>query len=117
MWKLISLSVLQALFLCAGQVLLKLGLAQSGPFQWKWDFFRSQLTNYWYPACGVCFGLATILWFHILKHYPFSIAYPLSCISYVFGMIAALMVFHENVAWTQWLGVMLIMAGCVLIVK
>lgn len=117
MWKLILLSLLQSIFLCGGQVLLKLGLAKSGPFSWSLNFFRSQLSNIWYPACGVTFTIAGILWFYLLKHYPFSIAYPLSCISYIFGMVAAILVFHEQVYWTQWLGVLLIMAGCALIVK
>ncbi|MBQ2521255.1 MAG: EamA family transporter [Bacteroidales bacterium] len=117
MWKLISLSILQSLFLCGGQVLLKLGLVKSGPFSWSAAFFRSQLTNWWFPACGVSFTVAGVLWFYLLKHYPFSIAYPLSCISYIFGMVAALLVFGEQVSWLQWLGVLLIMAGCALIVK
>ncbi|MBQ7269067.1 MAG: EamA family transporter [Bacteroidales bacterium] len=117
MWKLISLSLLQSLLLSGGQVLLKLGLIKSGPFRWTAEFFRSQLTNWWFPACGLSFTLAGILWFYLLKHYPFSLAYTLSCISYVFGMVAATLVFHEQVYWTQWLGVLLIMAGCALIVK
>jgi undecaprenyl phosphate-alpha-L-ara4N flippase subunit ArnE len=32
--------------------------------------------------------------------------------SYVFGMIAAVLIFHETVPATRWLGVLLIMAGC-----
>lgn len=98
-------------------MLLKLGLAKSGPFTWTWSFFRSQLTNWWYPSCGVVFTLAGILWFHLLKHYPFSLVYPLSCISYVFGMFAAALVFHEQLYWTHWVGTLLIMAGCMLIAK
>ena len=96
-------------------MLLKLALASSGPFRWSWEFFKSQLTNWWFPACGVSFGIATVLWLYILKHFPFSLAYPLSCISYIFGMMAAIFIFHENVNWTQWLGVLLIMGGCILV--
>lgn len=49
---------------------------------------------------------------YILKHYPFSQAYPLSSLAYVFGMVASLFVFREQVSWMQWAGVLLIMAGC-----
>ena len=97
--------------------MLKLGLAVSGPFSWTWKFFRAQLTNWWYLACGLSFGVATVLWLYILKHYPFSIAYPLSCLSYVFGMLAAILIFHEQVSWMQWLGVFLVMTGVILIAR
>lgn len=117
MWRLVPLALLQSLFLCGGQVLLKLGLAASGPFRWSWPFFRAQLTNWWFLGCGLSFGVATVLWMHLLKHFPFSIVYPLSSLSYIFGMAAALLVFHEQVNGSQWLGVLLIMAGSALMVK
>lgn len=115
MWGLFPLALLQSLLLCLGQVFVKLAMAGFNGFSWTWKFFCSQLTNWWWLACGVSFGGATVLWMYILKHYPFSIAYPLSCLSYAFGMIAAIVIFHEQVSWTQWLGVVLIMAGCALI--
>ena len=117
MWKLVILAVTQSIFLCGGQVLLKLGLAASGPFSWTWSFFKNQLTNWWFLFCGISFGVATVLWLYILKHFPFSIAYPLSCLSYAFGMVAAILVFHEQVNWVQWIGVFLVISGCVLIAR
>ena len=44
-------------------------------------------------------------------------AYPMVSLSYVLGMVAAIVVFREEVSPTQWLGVLLIMAGCYLIAK
>jgi undecaprenyl phosphate-alpha-L-ara4N flippase subunit ArnE len=38
-------------------------------------------------------------------------------LSYVFGMFAAIMFFHEEVSAAKWLGVALIMMGCFLIAK
>jgi undecaprenyl phosphate-alpha-L-ara4N flippase subunit ArnE len=38
-------------------------------------------------------------------------------LSDVFGMIAAMLVFHEEVSVTKWAGVLLIMAGCYFIAK
>lgn len=51
------------------------------------------------------------------ENYPFGVAYPLTSMSYLFGVFAALLVFHEQVTVSQWVGVLLIMAGCALIVK
>ena len=36
---------------------------------------------------------------------------------FIAGMIAAMLVFHEHIAWTQWVGILLIMAGCYLVVN
>ena len=36
---------------------------------------------------------------------------------YVFGMLAAIYIFHEQVSTVRWLGILLIMAGCYLIAK
>jgi undecaprenyl phosphate-alpha-L-ara4N flippase subunit ArnE len=52
---------------------------------------------------------------YILKNYPFSMSYPMVSLSYVFGMIAAILVFHEDVDLLKWLCVLLIMTGCFLI--
>ena len=54
---------------------------------------------------------------YIIKHFPLSMAYPLVSLSYVFGLIAARMVFHEDVGFSKWLGVMLIMIGCIIVAK
>ena len=42
-------------------------------------------------------------------------AYPMISLSYVFGLIAAAVVFHEIVDYRKWLGVALIISGCILI--
>ena len=68
-------------------------------------------------GCGVCFTTATVLWMYIIKHFPLSQAYPLISLSYVFGMLAAMVFFHEHIAVSHWIGVGLIMGGCLLIVQ
>jgi undecaprenyl phosphate-alpha-L-ara4N flippase subunit ArnE len=117
MWRIIPLSLIQCILLSGGQVLLKFALEKMGAFRWEWSFFTALLTNWWFLACGICYGTATVLWMYILKHFPFSMAYPMISLSYVFGMFAAILVFHEQVSLTRWVGVFLIMTGCVLIVK
>lgn len=114
---LIPLAVVQSLLLAAGQVLLKFALARMLPFSMSLAFWKSVFVNWQFAACGICYGAGSLLWFYILKHFPFSMAYPMVSLSYVFGMIAAVVFFHEPVSLTKWLGVLLIMAGCYLIAR
>jgi len=113
--RLILICILQSILLAGGQTALKLALNAMGTFSWSWAFFERNLTNWWFLLCGVCYLAATMLWFYIVKNFPFSMAYPMISLSYVFGMLAAIVVFHEQVPLTRWAGVGLIMAGCCLI--
>lgn len=115
--KLIILAVIQSILLCGGQLFMKMALNSFEKASWTWSFIASQLTNWWWAACGVSFTAAGVLWMYILKHWSFSQAYPLSSLAYVFGMLGAMLVFHEHVAWTQWVGILFIMAGCYLVVN
>jgi undecaprenyl phosphate-alpha-L-ara4N flippase subunit ArnE len=117
MWKVIPFSLIQCIFLSGGQVLLKYALLEMKPFGWNRAFWSSVFLNGWFLGCGICYGIASLLWMYILKNFPFSIAYPMISLSYVFGMFAAILFFHEQVTLTRWLGVLLIMAGCSLIIK
>lgn len=98
-------------------MLLKFALKVMGNFSWSMSFFVSQLTNLWWLGCGLCYGAATVLWMYIIKNFPFSMAYPMISMSYVFGMLAAMFIFHETIPLTRWIGVALIMLGCILVAK
>ena len=115
--RLLLISIVQSILLCSGQVLLKLALQRMGAFSWTLDFSERNLTNWWFLGCGICYACATALWLYIIKTFPFSMAYPMVSLSYIFGMFAAILVFHEQVPLIRWAGVLLIMAGCVLIAK
>jgi outer membrane lipoprotein carrier protein len=115
MWKIIPYAILQSALLCGGQVFLKFALMRMPSFSWTRAFWASVLTNWQFAACGVCFGLASLLWMYIVKWYPFSTAYPMVSLSYVFGMLAAIMFFHEEVPMVKWIGVGCIVVGCFLI--
>ena len=114
---LLSLALIQSALLAMGQVMLKFGLLRMEPFGWNLSFWRSALVNWQFALCGICFGAASVLWMYIIKHYPISTAYPLVSLSYVFGMIAAIVFFHEHVDMSKWIGVLLIMEGCYFITK
>ena len=103
--------------LTGGQVFLKFALSRMPAFAWTRDFWFSLLTNWQLAACGLFFLLASLLWMYIVKVFPFSSAYPMVSLSYVFGMLAAILFFHEEVSIIKWVGVMFIVLGCMLIAK
>ena len=116
-FRLIPLAMLQSLLLAAGQVLLKFGLGKMLPFAWSTAFWKSVFMNWQFAMCGICFAAGSILWMYIVKHYPLSMSYPMVSLSYVFGMIAAIIFFHETVDISKWIGVLCIMTGCFLIAR
>ena len=117
MLRFIVIAILQSIFLSSGQVFLKLAMKRIDVFEWSWVFFKNLLLNWPLAACGLGFGGATVLWLYMLRHFDFSLAYPITGIIYVFGMIAAALVFHESIPATRWIGVVLIVFGVFFLVK
>ena len=117
MWKIIPYAILQSLLLAGAQVFLKLALARMLPFGWTREFWGSLLVNWQFAVSGLLFGSSSLLWMYIVRTFPFSQAYPMVSLSYVFGMFAAQLVFHEQVSVAQWTGVALIVLGCILIAR
>ncbi len=117
MFEILILVTIQTLLFSAGQVLLKKAMMTLPSFSWHWDYFRDILANGWLLASGVSFGVATVLWLYIIRHYDFSQAYPLTALSYIIVMIAAIFVFGETVPISRWIGVLLIVVGCFFILK
>ncbi len=118
MYKLIILSVIQSALLCSGQVLLKLAVQLFDKSQgWRYFWVHGILTNWYLMGCGVVMTAAALLWMYILRHFPFSVAYPLSSMAFGFGVIAGILVFHESVSWHQWIGLIIIILGCIVIAK
>ena len=117
MWQLLGLSLLQSIMLSFGQLTLKIALGHMLPFEWTWRFWSHMLTNWWFLLCGIMFGGASLLWMYNLKHWPLSMAYPMVSMSYVIAMVMAVVFLHESIVWTRWLGVGLIMLGCVMVAK
>ena len=117
MWKIIPYAILQSILLTGAQVFLKFALNRMPSFAWTREFWFSMLSNWQFAVCGLLFGSASLLWMYIVKVFPFSSAYPMVSLSYVFGMCAAILFFHEEVSLIKWLGVMFIVLGCMLIAK
>lgn len=106
------LSIIQSLMLSTGQMALKIAIDRIEGISWTWKFVAGLAYNWWLALSGLLCGGATILWLYILKKYPFSMAYPMGSLSYIFALILAMFVLKENVSWNRWLGVGFVMLGC-----
>ena len=117
MIKLVIIAITQSFLLASSQVFLKLATVRIDKFSFTRAFFKTLLLNWQLALSGVCFVTATIVWMHILKRYDLSVAYPLASISYIFGMLASMFIFHEVIPLTRWMGVGFIMIGIIFLVK
>ena len=117
MLKVVILTILQCFLLASGQVCFKLAVEKINKFQWSWNWFTGLMNNWWLLLSGISLISATFLWAYILKHFEFSVAYPVTAFAYVFGMLAAIFIFHETVSITRWIGVGLIILGVLFIAK
>lgn len=117
MFLLIILIVVQSILLVAAQSLLKISVQHFGTFSWTWQYFKTVFTTWQFAASGMCVLAAMVVWMYVLKHYDFSVSYPLLSISYVIGLIAAQFVFHEVIPLTRWIGVVIVMIGVFLIAR
>lgn len=106
------LVLVQSLMMMFGQICLKLAMKEID-FSWTWACIGHQvLPNMWLWAAVVLLVAANLFWLWLLKEYPFSIIYPLTSLGFVFGMVSGVMVLHETVNPMQWVGVVMVLAGC-----
>lgn len=117
MLKLITIMVIQSSLLVTSQVTMKIAMTKLGKFEWSSDFFLNAVKNIPLAISGITIVGTTLLWFHVLRKYEFSLVYPLVAMSYVFGMIAAILVFKESIPVSRWIGVLFIMIGVFLIAR
>lgn len=113
--KLLLLCLLQSMLLAGGQIFLKMSSTAFSGFTFTWEYMKGILLNLPLFLCGLCFGSASILWVWIVKNYPLSQAYPLNSLSYLFGIVAAILIFGEKVSAMGWIGTCLIIVGCVFV--
>lgn len=111
--------LLQTSTLAAGQAMFKLFLNRihRQDFELSWTYIKDMTIQNGLIILGmISFFLSSLLlWSYALKKLPFSQAYPLSSLSFIFGMILAYFMFQESIPFTRWVGVFLIVAGCFLI--
>ena len=105
-----------------GQIALKSGMGQIGEI----SSIRQLLnigtlirifTNVRILAGLLCYGIATILWLGAMSTLNISFMYPLLSLSYVITALIALIFLRENVTLYHWIGIIMVVGGCLLIVR
>lgn len=116
--KILILGITQAILLVSYQVFLKLTTRSFDEFSLSAEVLvNGVLKNQYFWLAIVLLLLNIILWLYILKNYEFSRAYPLISLSYVFGLLASIYIFHESVPPHRWVGIFLIVAGVCVVTR
>ena len=113
----VLLMLLQTATLAFSQVALKLAMANL-KWEWSWSFiWHHVLLNAWMMFAILLMILANLFWLYMLHKYDFSKVYPLTSLGFIFGILAGLFIFHEQVGFMQWIGVTLVITGCMFIAE
>ncbi|MFM2486835.1 EamA family transporter [Celerinatantimonas yamalensis] len=62
-----------------------------------------------------CLGLGALCWLAVLQKLPVGLAYPMLSLNYVLVMLASRWLFQESVNRRQWLGVICVVIGVVIL--
>ncbi len=105
--------LLNVFLLVAGQIVWKIGLDNLGGM--KLSNIGSVIVSPY-----ICFGLflyalATVIWFFVLSRADLSMVYPMQSLSYVVGIVAAVLILGECVPTTRWIGALFLIIGVFLI--
>lgn len=112
------LVVVTTFLLVVTQILLKIWLQkysiQVFPVR---NLSLNSIINFEIGGALISFIIGGLIWLDLLKKVEFNILYPLISISYIFGLLAAKIIFNENVPTIRWIGVGVIILGIYLISK
>ncbi len=99
-----------------GQVLFKRGTQRPGaPGGGLHGALRRSVGNHWIQAGLVAFTLEAVAWTFALRYLPLDVAFPMGSACFVLVAILSKFYLREEVGPRRWLGVLLILAGVVLI--
>lgn len=114
----ILLLVLAIIFNASANILMKLGAKQMGSVSVGLDAVKAFVTSPYIWSGLVSFGLALMFYTYVLTKMNLSVAYPLMT-SLGFLIVVSFSVFylHETVNWMHLLGLVLVLAGLILITQ
>jgi undecaprenyl phosphate-alpha-L-ara4N flippase subunit ArnE len=95
----------------------------------KYGFYISSLTkeastsilnllfSRYFMIWFICYTFMTLLWLYVLRTIPLSQAFPVLGLMYALIPIASHYLLKEQVIFSQWLGISIIITGVVLVVN
>ncbi|MFW9258155.1 multidrug resistance protein [Nostoc sp. KVJ20] len=96
---------------------LKYGLYISSPTKGESTSIRNLLFSRYFLIWFVCYIFMTVLWLYVLRIIPLSQAFPVLGLMYALIPIASHYLLKEQVIFSQWVGISIIITGVVLVVN
>lgn len=100
------------LLTCMGQVAQKFAVES---WRDQPDGWALKLRSPWLWAALLCLGCGLLVWLLVLQRLEVGIAYPMLSLNFVLVTLMARFVFKEHIDTRHWLGVVLVIAGVVLL--
>lgn len=101
------------ILIAAGQVLFKLASRRAGNFDA--NGILQLATNSYLLAALALYGFGTVVWVHVLKAVPLTIAYSFMALTFCAVPLMAQVVLHEPLTWRYGVGAAFIMLGMIVI--
>jgi undecaprenyl phosphate-alpha-L-ara4N flippase subunit ArnF len=109
--------VLEAIFVTASEVLLKVGASETRRVAgWEWTGLLS-LASIWIWVAIVFVILSFLCWIYVLRHIPLSIAFPLSNVVHVLVPLSCWIFLGEHISGTRWCGIAVVIFGLAVVAK
>ena len=108
------------MIICA-QALLKYGVTETDGIQLIskefWTGIRKIVTSWHIIVAIALYAASAVLWLEVLSNIALSVAYPLVSISYAGAVVIGRFMFKEPISALHIVGVILICAGVVALIK
>jgi len=109
--------VLEAIFVTASEVLLKVGASETRRVEgWEWTGLMS-LASMWIWLAIVLVILSFLCWIYVLRHIPLSIAFPLSNVVHVLVPLSCWIFLGEHISATRWCGIAIVVFGLAVVAR
>ena len=108
---------LEAIFVTASEVLLKVGASETRRVAgWEWTGLMP-LASIWIWVAIVFVILSFICWIYVLRHIPLSIAFPLSNVVHVLVPLSCWIFLGEHISETRWCGIAIVVFGIAVVAR
>lgn len=99
--------------IAAGQILFRLAAERIDGSK----LLTSLLSNPWLWVALTVYGVATLLWIHVLRTAPLHRVYPLFALAFVVVPVLEHWVWQQPLRWQSWVGGFIIAVGVALSVS
>jgi len=118
----LSLVAICVVFGAVGQILMKTGMSQIGQIGDLGKLISpstvfSIFTNVYVIGGLLLYATASFLWLGALSNLNVSLMYPLLSLAYVLAAILAFIFLKEDIILLRWVGIVVVVAGCFMIVR